>query len=166
MTSKQQWETPPRTWRRPLACIASRMLFRNTSTDVEKTFAIRSRASRFWKHLHGRGEDAGLSGYSPSFMETPPRTWRRHINPFWGLREMRNTSTDVEKTALSHLGFSSGQKHLHGRGEDASDGAMLAERLETPPRTWRRPCRVWSYIPSLGNTSTDVEKTIQIVCDL
>ena len=50
-------ETPPRTWRRPSLLYFSKKLFRNTSTDVEKTPGQSQGDEKTWKHLHGRGED-------------------------------------------------------------------------------------------------------------
>ncbi len=73
-------ETPPRTWRR-------------LNSNEEPDFYGQ-------KHLHGRGEDwlsRALCGIS---LETPPRTWRRRLFAQMGKYRPRNTSTDVEKTAL------------------------------------------------------------------
>ena len=53
----------------------------------------------FRKHLHGRGEDFMMKGNPFPLGETPPRTWRR-LSLFKNIpQEVRNTSTDVEKTA-------------------------------------------------------------------
>ena len=112
------WETPPRTWRRPIFKGIESVKDRNTSTDVEKTqLKIRLYRSA-QKHLHGRGEDLfGIENHRAS-LETPPRTWRR-------LR--RHSSSAV-----------SAWKHLHGRGEDLKEMGMASALGETPPRTWRR----------------------------
>ena len=175
-------ETPPRTWRRLPRTAPRATGVRNTSTDVEKTIEesstlavggntstdvektrtrrLRVRSTR--KHLHGRGEDLFGSASSNKWMETPPRTWRRHH----GQRSWRpsggNTSTDVEKTPLPYPYNHSQQKHLHGRGEDLAYVVRLIVPPETPPRTWRRPFTKESLVKRLGNTSTDVEKTSQL----
>ena len=46
--------------------------FRNTSTDVEKTWAKRFLTIVARKHLHGRGEDFGRGSINQSFIL--PRT--------------------------------------------------------------------------------------------
>ncbi len=92
-------ETPPRTWRRPLDGRLNFHLWRNTSTDVEKTLELNNECHLAQKHLHGRGEDGNTKRPHLYDEETPPRTWRRlaqHIKRH--LRD-RNTSTDVEKTS-------------------------------------------------------------------
>ena len=133
-------ETPPRTWRRPFAAFFLAAALGNTSTDVEKTqLKIRLYRSA-QKHLHGRGEDLfGIENHRAS-LETPPRTWRR-------LR--RHSSSAV-----------SAWKHLHGRGEDLKEMGMASALGETPPRTWRRRHHAFLQDRRVGNTSTDVEKTI------
>ena len=153
----------------------------NTSTDVEKTSTRTTFPLRVRKHLHGRGEDTVDISVSSYDGETPPRTWRRREWYPTTHVQLRNTSTDVEKTTCwlwhpavgwKHLhgrGEDSKpspfllvhpEKHLHGRGEDQGGNSKLPFRLETPPRTWRRP-RMPSHRETDGrNTSTDVEKTI------
>ena len=95
---------------------------------------------------------------------------------------VRNTSTDVEKTGAVTEAKLATEKHLHGRGEDVGFFNIVNVVPETPPRTWRRlsvvpskkrasietPPRTWRrpdgavlVIGSDGNTSTDVEKTMQ-----
>ena len=114
-----EMETPPRTWKRH--CLAGRLLepHGNTSTDVEKTAARSASSCRGQKHLHGRGEDPGAPRELPPLLETPPRTWRRHISAGDLCYIQRNTSTDVEKTLWRWFRCHSFQKHLHGRGEDS-----------------------------------------------
>ena len=70
------------------------------------------------KHLHGRGEDPVKQHQNEHEEETPPRTWRRLAEVIKTLERLRNTSTDVEKTAGRSCRYSFRQKHLHGRGED------------------------------------------------
>ena len=131
----------------------------NTSTDVEKTHHQYPDNRSLWKHLHGRGEDLTNQEAPIPGRETPPRTWRRRefaskIEPTIG-----NTSTDVEKTD-GYCYFERAEwKHLHGRGEDLGGIPSSLSRLETPPRTWRRPFLFGAFGNSFGNTSTDVEKT-------
>ena len=72
-----------------------------------------------------------------------------------------NTSTDVEKTRTSRAEPDKSQKHLHGRGEDASVLDGCEGLPETPPRTWRRLLEDDHLGGHVGNTSTDVEKTVQ-----
>ena len=73
--------------------------------------------------------------------ETPPRTWRRLIQQTEDAINDRNTSTDVEKTNHAVLRRPRREKHLHGRGEDHLAAENRADRV--------------------GNTSTDVEKTVK-----
>ena len=132
-------ETPPRTWRRPLTGEDDVTLLGNTSTDVEKTRKRGTKRERGRKHLHGRGEDLKRFYLGRSDRETPPRTWRRQ-RPLIGLAfHFRNTSTDVEKTAV--------------------DFSQMPTDKETPPRTWRRHHHGRKSGCRPGNTSTDVEKT-------
>ena len=91
-------ETPPRTWRRRRACHRHRPGNGNTSTDVEKTRISALAPTEFWKHLHGRGEDANKRKGANIAVETPPRTWRRRRHLVVGKKATGNTSTDVEKT--------------------------------------------------------------------
>ena len=131
-------ETPPRTWRRHPLSFCSSFAGGNTSTDVEKTCAECSRHKRLRKHLHGRGEDCLYGEGNTRSVETPPRTWRRPYEAFRRVVVLRNTSTDVEKTAARSASSCRGQKHLHGRGEDKFRRWLGCPVLETPPRTWRR----------------------------
>ncbi len=77
-------------------------LLGNTSTDVEKTLCAQSSVTFPEKHLHGRGEDLHLRREGLGYEETPPRTWRRLRVALQKQRLRRNTSTDVEKTAVEH----------------------------------------------------------------
>jgi len=71
---------------------------RNTSTGVEKT-TPRPRLGRLGKkHLHGRGEDVMSVSSTLIEKETPPRAWRRPQPVDHLSRNVRNTSTGVEKT--------------------------------------------------------------------
>ena len=93
-----EWETPPRTWRRqPLRKLTTRAIG-NTSTDVEKTVPSSCADRPDWKHLHGRGEDVASAKAQRAGLETPPRTWRRLDDLDLTADEIGNTSTDVEKT--------------------------------------------------------------------
>ena len=132
-------ETPPRTWRRRCSEVRVARLRGNTSTDVEKTKSPASHQAPSRKHLHGRGEDAKTNLPLKRLVETPPRTWRRQLIDTGRLERPGNTSTDVEKTEGCEVEGFSCQKHLHGRGEDERKSASSRRRLETPPRTWRRP---------------------------
>ncbi len=76
---------------------------------------------------------------------------------------LRNTSTDVEKTARTESKPGLPWKHLHGRGEDQELEMVPALCTETPPRTWRRLERESTNIERARNTSTDVEKTREVV---
>ena len=155
-------ETPPRTWRRL------------NSTSFNARFTR--------KHLHGRGEDIAILERCRLQRETPPRTWRRPQCNEYRRGRHGNTSTDVEKTRQYRLFLGKPEKHLHGRGEDGLPTGIAQNGQETPPRTWRRPfdsrlprgvdrkhlhgrgedrpMPVYST-PGLGNTSTDVEKTVE-----
>ena len=117
-------------------------LWRNTSTDVEKTSAHAAIIGRRWKHLHGRGEDPVREDVT--------------------IADEGNTSTDVEKTVLLANRKSRRWKHLHGRGEDRESFYRWRRLYETPPRTWRRRIELTGNEARLRNTSTDVEKTIRL----
>ena len=152
-------ETPPRTWRRQHVTHESLERLGNTSTDVEKTRRLYGDWRRWWKHLHGRGEDSRMWPTAESQLETPPRTWRRLELWYNGQGRLRNTSTDVEKTFFSYVIRWCLRKHLHGRGEDLHGIQKLQNFTETPPRTWRRLPSLLSFLRRQRNTSTDVEKT-------
>ena len=152
-------ETPPRTWRRPPATDLYIRKNGNTSTDVEKTMKTKRHRTPSWKHLHGRGEDIQVLLQCNLHQETPPRTWRRQGGTAKARSPDGNTSTDVEKTSSVSRTYQRSEKHLHGRGEDDRTNPPRSARLETPPRTWRRPSGALRPSAWLGNTSTDVEKT-------
>ena len=113
------------------------------------------------KHLHGRGEDLTISNFRLPERETPPRTWRRPNGLLNVVPRSGNTSTDVEKTSSSIFLPSLSWKHLHGRGEDFFLIICEYPKVETPPRTWRRPKPAQQSLAPRRNTSTDVEKTSQ-----
>ena len=71
-----------------------------------------------------------------------------------------NTSTDVEKTRPESSSRRRAWKHLHGRGEDTPSPFAPKSLTETPPRTWRRRLFDLGRSNRVGNTSTDVEKTL------
>ena len=152
-------ETPPRTWRRRGKRCLMDSSSRNTSTDVEKTRTMKACPGILLKHLHGRGEDLQASLASAFMSETPPRTWRRLRLTSASMHHLGNTSTDVEKTRARVCVPGFFWKHLHGRGEDALQPHRRQRKLETPPRTWRRPTADPLGTSLYGNTSTDVEKT-------
>src|SRR5690606_25936974 len=60
--------------------------------------------------------------------------------PGWSLDDFRlgNTPTGVGKTVGVGAGVEQDQKHPHGRGEDVSNSASRAKKVETPPRAWGR----------------------------
>ena len=126
---------------------------------MEKTCAGCQRPTDPRKHLHGRGEDRSTKSLIVAKPETPPRTWRRQQPRTLSLRRRGNTSTDVEKTYPIAMKKPPNWKHLHGRGEDSQTTPNIHLRLETPPRTWRRPSHLMLTVDACGNTSTDVEKT-------
>ena len=126
---------------------------------MEKTASESEKPGASRKHLHGRGEDSYSNPAKQFVEETPPRTWRRppfctRLQALFG-----NTSTDVEKTRGHKQGNATLKKHLHGRGEDLLLREWPHIARETPPRTWRRPQESWVELPTVRNTSTDVEKT-------
>ena len=134
------------------------MLYRNTSTCVEKIVYVYEFETDDEKHLHVRGEDRSTVRRSACVKETPPRAWRRLRNKNGTMGNYGNTSTCVEKISLVITAPSSSQKHLHVRGEDWSIAGGRCRRLETPPRAWRRLVRVTLLLAWVGNTSTCVEK--------
>ena len=152
-------ETPPRAWRRPTPHAYSRKQKRNTSTSVEKTSSDCLERRLRQKHLHERGEDQSNLVHLQDCKETPPRAWRRLLVICLCLRWRRNTSTSVEKTNKVSNGAATNQKHLHERGEDASQLEPQQKPMETPPRAWRRQNVSYETSCLQRNTSTSVEKT-------
>ena len=65
----------------------------------------------------------------------------------------------MEKTGSNRLRTSLRRKHLHGRGEDSRMILKIRILQETPPRTWRKRDHAFRQPATVGNTSTDVEKT-------
>ncbi len=152
-------ETPPHAWRRQWRASDSSWRLRNTSTCVEKTTLQSCRLRLCGKHLHVRGEDLDKVPETGTWLETPPRAWRRPDNELNQQIAHGNTSTCVEKTLSTVIQYKQDQKHLHVRGEDSVAGIGSVSRRETPPRAWRRQSsEVLTYMDS-GNTSTCVEKT-------
>jgi len=91
-------ETPPRTWgKQPhgRCCVAG---YRNTPTDVGKTYFDADGVFRTEKHPHGRGENRRTILVFLSHVETPPRTWGKLLHIFLLGVYYRNTPTDVGKT--------------------------------------------------------------------
>ena len=66
----------------------------------------------------------------------------------------------MEKTGRCNVPQSWRWKHLHERGENAAKEQQEDEQEETPPRTWRKRRSGEIYKSRLGNTSTNVEKTL------
>ncbi len=157
--SASLWETPPHAWRRQGRAGADGFEHGNTSTCVEKTTLQSCRLRLCGKHLHVRGEDLDKVPETGTWLETPPRAWRRPDNELNQQIAHGNTSTCVEKTLSTVIQYKQDQKHLHVRGEDSVAGIGSVSRRETPPRAWRRQSsEVLTYMDS-GNTSTCVEKT-------
>ena len=67
----------------------------------------------------------------------------------------------MEKTSYVPRLHRTSWKHLHGRGEDLPQADVESCWAETPPRTWRRQPQRSSHPAKIGNTSTDVEKTLK-----
>ena len=134
----------------------------NTPTHVGKTVlpVLMSQMPR--KHPHARGEDESMYLMGTSLRETPPRTWGRLAKNRWGLPDERNTPTHVGKTYSHHLQRVCVRKHPHARGEDRNKTLNRGATLETPPRTWGRPCDKMSVLHWNGNTPTHVGKTLAI----
>ena len=153
------WETPPRTWGRPVPGGAETLPVGNTPTHVGKT----KKSPGFFrgprKHPHARGEDPSRVKDFAVDIETPPRTWGRQRLIHDTLLPLRNTPTHVGKTSGVKTSKGEYEKHPHARGEDPGTAAACCWMPETPPRTWGRP----SEMPSLGiidrNTPTHVGKT-------
>ncbi len=91
----------------------------HTPTDVGKTIRHLLQYLILKKHPHGRGEDRTTTATVSGISETPPRTWGRRQGDIDIETAVRNTPTDVGKTAPSGFGHGTTQKHPHGRGEDA-----------------------------------------------
>ncbi len=112
-------ETPPHAWRRPDLIVVYKVVYRNTSTCVEKTRCWRPVMNGLEKHLHMRGEDTHTAAMEEQPLETPPHAWRRHVVAKLDAKDNRNTSTCVEKTGWPSGRRTGHRKHLHVRGEDS-----------------------------------------------
>ena len=126
---------------------------------VRGVFTVSASVSISWKHPHGRGEDdETLTGILGS-LETPPRTWGRRPRSATMSEALRNTPTDVGKTARCAAVSPARKKHPHGRGEDTRTVSRVTQPSETPPRTWGRRSSTMNELSSIRNTPTDVGKT-------
>ena len=106
---------------------------------MEKTRGVCVALNRCKKHLHARGENVDRVVLPPRVEETPPRTWRKLICVVLSRSNIGNTSTHVEKTVQKRLRANVREKHLHARGENGGGSMPFITKLETPPRTWRKP---------------------------
>ena len=111
----------------------------NISTCVEKTTKIFDFITGTKKHLHMRGENVAYESVALGDKETSPHAWRKLFIDVVLLHLRRNISTCVEKTCRNKHLLNGHEKHLHMRGENASEDTL--------------PC------PSGRNISTCVEKT-------
>jgi len=91
-------ETPPRTWGKHSGITILSILFRNTPTDVGKTYRAAKANLVKEKHPHGRGENLLSEGEDITSVETPPRTWGKLSRAAHRENTGRNTPTDVGKT--------------------------------------------------------------------
>ena len=153
------WETPPRTWGRPVPGGAETLPVGNTPTHVGKTSVRELAGLIFRKHPHARGEDHDPQRHVLFQIETPPRTWGRRFCPLPCPPRSRNTPTHVGKTPEGEDKIGIAWKHPHARGEDKPNRPLPALQRETPPRTWGRPSYRGRVSTSLGNTPTHVGKT-------
>ena len=69
------------------------------------------------------------------------------------------------KTEIDLTGKSSVEKHPHGRGENRRTKREPPTTWETPPRTWGKPENEKRTTNNLGNTPTDVGKTVKKYVD-
>ena len=111
------------------------------------------------KHPHGRGENSGVRCRPIPDSETPPRTWGKLFSSSSIVSSLRNTPTDVGKTAPCPWRVPFAQKHPHGRGENCSLIVSELSSAETPPRTWGKLTCIGKTRTWAGNTPTDVGKT-------
>ena len=108
---------------------------------------------------HVRGEDNAKTGQARPERETPPRAWGR-LFPFFPFGPYdRNTPTCVGKTYTWRVLLFSREKHPHVRGEDREWLKQRDRNLETPPRAWGRPSKLYAFFLSARNTPTCVGKT-------
>ena len=152
-------ETPPRAWGRLRKVLGIWHCGRNTPTGVGKTTGRSTRSSACQKHPHGRGEDQEFASVRNWATETPPRAWGRPENGALIVEEHGNTPTGVGKTGAVVIQHAVGQKHPHGRGEDALPPLPPTSKIETPPRAWGRPRARCIGAGWPGNTPTGVGKT-------
>src|SRR5690606_11285046 len=99
---------------------------------------------------------------SSHLTSTPPRTLGRPDNLLEQPIQLRNTPTDVGKTAPSPAPRRWTGKHPHGRGEDPVLLSYTCNHSETPPRTWGRRNGAYASRWLSRNTPTDVGKTAPV----
>ena len=136
--------SPPHTWRKRYTTDEISLIFRITSTYVEKTFLFCKFLARLQDHLHIRGENESSGVQYLGKSGSPPHTWRKRSTVPVSVAVVGITSTYVEKT-----NFQNGQ----GRTKSGS-----------PPHTWRKLYRHLLTLYASRITSTYVEKTLRRFC--
>ena len=131
--------SPPHTWRKPDKKPCTTRPLRITSTYVEKTLVMMTKAHPIWG--------------------SPPHTWRKHMMLNKWTIKTRITSTYVEKTLSTLIKNIWSRDHLHIRGENLSASSWITSDSGSPPHTWRKPLSLNSLILFFRITSTYVEKT-------
>ena len=92
--------SPPHTWRKRYTTDEISLIFRITSTYVEKTFLFCKFLARLQDHLHIRGENRSWFINCHMRLGSPPHTWRKPDFLACILLVIRITSTYVEKTTV------------------------------------------------------------------
>ena len=90
--------SPPHTWRKRYTTDEISLIFRITSTYVEKTFLFCKFLARLQDHLHIRGEDESSGVQYLGKSGSPPHTWRKRSTVPVSVAVVGITSTYVEKT--------------------------------------------------------------------
>ena len=110
--------SPPHTWRKRYTTDEISLIFRITSTYVEKTFLFCKFLARLQDHLHIRGENDLTEEQVKAYRGSPPHTWRKQCLHVQDQLASRITSTYVEKTESCLLLLPWWEDHLHIRGEN------------------------------------------------
>ena len=129
--------SPPHTWRIPIYVVVYKSKERITSTYVENTLMQTTFDFTVGDHLHIRGEYKSWVLTLPSWIGSPPHTWRIHILDHPSISSAGITSTYVENTGTHCLDRLADRDHLHIRGEYIFWLKNRRPDKGSPPHTWR-----------------------------
>ena len=111
------------------------------------------------KHLHMRGANPIVSGWSPTKPETSPHAWSKHARQEHPSPALGNISTCVEQTIWVKDLLNESQKHLHMRGANLPASKHDDLLRETSPHAWSKRLSLTLFLVEARNISTCVEQT-------